>query len=326
MAALKQEIDLLRGAGQEIDLRGAGGFGMPALDHEVSAEDAAKLSAPQQQLSEPELPSGIDELESAQQKLLEEHERQRQLREREGREGLQAELAKHEGEAREERQQLLAYLEQLRGRDDEAGSEIRGQEFGWRVEQMATEEQSRRGVAEAQQGMAHLLAITADPQLREQLLEVQRLDDLLAHKTEDQPPPPEPAAEAAASAAGGGAGASCGSEGSSLSVGGASNLAGGASGVRPAPRATTSRLSAFDLERLDRLMEEDEALEGPAAGLEKDKKDATRPLAARVSPYEAPAAPAHGLGAPPWQRRGSPSWLRVLLRCPRQEMRSSLRG
>jgi len=180
MRTLEQELDLLRGVG---------GLGVPALDYEVEVASMAQApvaahgptselhvprsDSPQLERA-PELPSGVDELDSAQLRLVEELERQRLRRDREGRAGLQEELRRQEGEAREERDALLAYLDELRGRDDEAGSEIRGDGFGRRVEELAAEEQSRRGVAEAQQGFAQLAATTDDPKLREQLLEVRR--------------------------------------------------------------------------------------------------------------------------------------------------------
>ena len=180
----EQSAQALRVLQQEVDLlRGVGGLGVPALDHEVESlsaaqapvaghESASELHVPSspQLEREPELPSVVDELDSAQLRLVEELERQRLQRDHEGRAGLQAELRRQEGEAQVERGALLAYLEELRGRDDEAGSEIRGDGFGLRVEQLAAEEHSRRGVAEAQQGFAQLAAITDDPKLREQPL------------------------------------------------------------------------------------------------------------------------------------------------------------
>lgn len=241
MRTLEQELDLLRGVG---------GLGVPALDYEVEVASMAQASVaghkPTSELHvpsydssqlerEPELPSVVDELDSAQLRLVEELESQRLRRDREARAGLQEELRRQEGTVREERDALLAYLDELRGRDDEAGSEIRGDGFGRRVEELAAEEQSRRGVAEAQQGFAQLAAITDDPKLREQLLEVQRLDDLLAHEAE--------AAQAGEP--------TDGVESGSGVEGGSSAAEGG--GARA---VTSSRLSPADLARLDRILDE----------------------------------------------------------------------
>ena len=246
MRTLEQELDLLRGVG---------GLGVPALDYEVEAASMAQApvavheptseltrasSAPQLKC-EPELPSVVDELDSAQLRLIEELEKQRLQRDREARAGLQEELRRQEAAAREERDALLAYLDELRGRDDEAGSEIRGDGFGRRVEELAAEEQSRRGVAEAQQGFAQLAAITDDPKLREQLLEVQRLDDLLSREAEAaQAGEPTDGVESGSGVGGG------------SSVEGGSSAAGGG-GV---PAVTSSRLSTADLARLDRILDE----------------------------------------------------------------------
>ena len=246
MRTLEQELDLLRGVG---------GLGVPALDYEVEAASMAQApvavheptseltrasSAPQLKC-EPELPSVVDELDSAQLRLVEELEKQRLQRDREARAGLQEELRRQEAAAREERDALLAYLDELRGRDDEAGSEIRGDGFGRRVEELAAEEQSRRGVAEAQQGFAQLAAITDDPKLREQLLEVQRLDDLLSREAEAaQAGEPTDGVESGSGVGGG------------SSVEGGSSAAGGG-GV---PAVTSSRLSTADLARLDRILDE----------------------------------------------------------------------
>ena len=191
-----QSAQAVRTLAQELDLlRGVGGLGVPALDHQVEVASTARANGPSydapqllhsssapQLAHEPELPSAVDELDSAQLRLVEELERQRLRREREGRAGLQDALRRQEGEAREQRDALLGYLDELRRRDDEAGSEIRGDGFGRRVDELAAEEVSRRGVAGAQQGFARLAAITDDPKLREQLLEVQRLDDLFEAK------------------------------------------------------------------------------------------------------------------------------------------------
>ena len=250
MRTLEQELDLLRGVG---------GLGVPALDYEVEVASMAQAPAaghtPTSELHvpsydssqlerEPELPSGVDELDSAQLRLVEELESQRLRRDREARAGLQEELRRQEGAVREERDALLAYLDELRGRDDEAGSEIRGDGFGRRVEELAAEEQSRRGVAEAQQGFAQLAAITDDPKLREQLLEVQRLDDLLAREAE--------AAEAAE------AGEPTDGVESGSGVGGKRSVEGGSSAAEGggARAVTSSRLSPADLARLDRILDE----------------------------------------------------------------------
>ena len=247
MRTLEQELDLLRGVG---------GLGVPALDYEVEVASMAQAPAaghtPTSELHvpsydssqlerEPELPSGVDELDSAQLRLVEELESQRLRRDREARAGLQEELRRQEGAVREERDALLAYLDELRGRDDEAGSEIRGDGFGRRVEELAAEEQSRRGVAEAQQGFAQLAAITDDPKLREQLLEVQRLDDLLSREAE--------AAQAGEPTDG---------MESGNGVGGRSSVEGGSSaaGGGGVPAVTSSRLSTADLARLDRILDE----------------------------------------------------------------------
>ena len=247
MRTLEQELDLLRGVG---------GLGVPALDYEVEVASMAQapvaghkptseLHVPSYDSSqlerEPELPSVVDELDSAQLRLVEELESQRLRRDREARAGLQEELRRQEGTVREERDALLAYLDELRGRDDEAGSEIRGDGFGRRVEELAAEEQSRRGVAEAQQGFAQLAAITDDPKLREQLLEVQRLDDLLSREAEAaQAGEPTDGVESGSGVGGG------------SSVEGGSSAAGGG-GV---PAVTSSRLSTADLARLDRILDE----------------------------------------------------------------------
>jgi len=237
--ALQQEVDRLRGIGST--------GGLPPLDFDfapsepVHAGNNPQPSAPAYpQLhvpSEPELPSGVMELDSAQEMLLEKQEQQRLQRQLDGRAGLQAELESRETEAREERAQLNAYLQQLQGREDEAGDEIRGEGFERAVEQLATAEQCRRGVAEAQQGLQQMLALTSDPQLREQLLEVQRLDEMLARKTEaEAAPPPAPPAQP------------------SLATPTPSEAGSGVAAAAAAKKAPlTSRLSAADHARLDRL-------------------------------------------------------------------------
>lgn len=153
-----QNAQAVRTLEQELDLlRGVGGLGVPALDHEVEVANTARGNGPSYdspqllrsssapQLShESELPSAVDELDSAQLRLVEELERQRMQRDQEGRAGLQEALRRQEGEAREQREALLGYLDELRRRDDEAGSEIRGDGFGRRVEELAAEEHSRR--------------------------------------------------------------------------------------------------------------------------------------------------------------------------------------
>ena len=202
-----QSAQAMRTLAQELDLlRGVGGLGMPALDHEVEVASTARANGPSydppqllhsssapQLAHEPELPSAVDELDSAQLRLVEELERQRVRRDWEGRAGLQEALRRQEDEARGQRDALLGYLDELRRRDDEAGSEIRGDGFGRRVDELAAEELcrrryrgdigeiagryrgdisvasppnqevSRRGVAGAQQGFARLAAITDDP-------------------------------------------------------------------------------------------------------------------------------------------------------------------
>ena len=233
--ALQQEVERLRGIGST--------GGLPPLDFDFAPSEQAQTANNPQPIaqaypqlpvpSEPELPSGVMELDSAQEMLLEKQEQQRLQRQLDGRAGLQAELESRETEARQEREQLHAYLQQLQGRDDEAGEEIRGEGFERAVEQMATQEQCRRGVAEAQQGLQQMLALTSDPQLREQLIEVQRLDEMLARKTEAEaaPPPPPPAQPSPTTPTPSEAG----------------------SGTAPKKAPLTSRLSAADHARLDRL-------------------------------------------------------------------------
>ena len=234
--ALQQEVDRLRGIGST--------GGLPPLDFDFAPSEPvhagnnpppSEPAYPQLPVTtEPELPSGVMELDSAQEMLLEKQEQQRLQRDLDGRAGLQAELESRETEVRKEREQLHAYLQQLQGREDEAGEEIRGEGFERAVGQLAPEEQCRRGVAGAQQGLPQMLALTSDPQLREQLLEVQRLDEMLARKTEAEaaPPPPSPAQQP------------------SLLTPTPSEAG---SGVAAKKAPLTSRLSAADHARLDRL-------------------------------------------------------------------------
>lgn len=100
---------------------------------------------------------------------------------------LQAQLQSWECQARKQRQSLLAYIEQLRLRDDETGISVRATNFTQAVEQMASKDRSlRQGHISVMDAPGSLLAVVSDPSLRDELLEVQRLDELLARKSERQ--------------------------------------------------------------------------------------------------------------------------------------------
>uniref|UniRef100_A0A7S3ANP6 Uncharacterized protein n=1 Tax=Haptolina ericina TaxID=156174 RepID=A0A7S3ANP6_9EUKA len=93
-----------------------------------------------------------------------------------------ATLTQRDSEARDERQALLHYLEALRERPDEAGESLRGPDFIKMVDKLASEgRQERSPVDFAGTGnVASLLEAVSDPRLREELLEVQRLDNVIA--------------------------------------------------------------------------------------------------------------------------------------------------
>ncbi|KAL1502986.1 hypothetical protein AB1Y20_011056 [Prymnesium parvum] len=102
---------------------------------------------------------------------------------------LEEDLRRRETEGREQRELLLGYLQSLRARDDETGEALRDVAFERAVDKFTSEGRSRRahaddalrgGGARGDAGISRLLARTDDPKLREELLEVQRLDAVLA--------------------------------------------------------------------------------------------------------------------------------------------------
>ena len=92
-------------------LKGGGGLGGPALDFELPSGDGAAAVVPDPTPS-------IEELERVQQELLAADAARRDAR---SRAALQEALANHKN-SDHERQSLAAYLDELRGRDDEAGA------------------------------------------------------------------------------------------------------------------------------------------------------------------------------------------------------------
>ena len=92
-------------------LKGGGGLGGPALDFELPNGDGAAAVVPDPTPS-------IEELERVQQELLAADAARRDAR---SRAALQEALANHKN-SDHERQSLAAYLDELRGRDDEAGA------------------------------------------------------------------------------------------------------------------------------------------------------------------------------------------------------------
>ena len=92
-------------------LKGGGGLGGPALDFELPNGDGAAAVVPDPTPS-------IEELERVQQELLAADAARRDAR---SRAALQEALANHKN-SDHERQSLVAYLDELRGRDDEAGA------------------------------------------------------------------------------------------------------------------------------------------------------------------------------------------------------------
>ena len=92
-------------------LKGGGGLGGPALDFELPSGDGAAAVVPDPTPS-------IEELERVQHELLAADAARRDAR---SRAALQEALANHKN-SDHERQSLVAYLDELRGRDDEAGA------------------------------------------------------------------------------------------------------------------------------------------------------------------------------------------------------------
>ena len=92
-------------------IKGGGGLGGPALDFELPSGDGAAAVVPDPTPS-------IEELERVQQELLAADAARRDAR---SRAALQEALANHKN-SDHERQSLAAYLDELRGRDDEAGA------------------------------------------------------------------------------------------------------------------------------------------------------------------------------------------------------------
>lgn len=100
---------------------------------------------------------------------------------------LQAQLQSWEGKTRKQRQALLEYIDQLRLRDDETGMSVRASNFTQAVEQMAHKDRSlRREHVPVMDAIESLLAVVSDPNLRDELLEVQRLDEVLAKQSNRQ--------------------------------------------------------------------------------------------------------------------------------------------
>ena len=106
ITSLKSEVTMLRGIG---------GLSGPVLDHEGGTEEAGDMP-------------GVEALERVQYELQEMQEAQQKREAAHARTALQ-EALDHTGDARTEREGLLAYMEDLRQRDDSTGSAIRGNEF-----------------------------------------------------------------------------------------------------------------------------------------------------------------------------------------------------
>ena len=91
---------------------------------------------------------------------------------------LQAQLDQNDEEGEAQRRALNGYLEELKGREDEAGDRIRAAEFTQEVDALV--EEQRRAAADAAGPHVHdIIQHVHDPATFEALLEVQRLDEAL---------------------------------------------------------------------------------------------------------------------------------------------------
>lgn len=161
-AVADQDLSLLADLTDEISrLRGAGSAGaMPPLDHEGQTPEVEEALERMQ-----------SEMEAAKERALQVD-----------RIVLQQQLEQHDGVAREEREALHGYLDELRSRQDETGDALRSADFEKDVDQLALEAQrtgNAGGGGPAQATVSKIIEHVKDPATFDALLEVQRLDEAL---------------------------------------------------------------------------------------------------------------------------------------------------
>lgn len=155
LSELKDELAMLRG------IRDAG-LSAPILDFEQQPpSQSGKTLAPDE--FEEAMARRQDQMRSSEVALSKRERMQ-----------IEASLEKRDSEAREDRQDLLRYLETLRERQDETGESLRGIDFSKTVDKLALEARQHRSPSSAHLtgSIAGLLAAVNDPKLREELLEV----------------------------------------------------------------------------------------------------------------------------------------------------------
>ena len=172
ISGLTEELARLRGA--------ASAAAAPTLDHEGGA-DGAQSKAEQDE---------EDGIEEALERMQSEMEAAKMRAVAGDRAALQKQLDDRDGRAREEREALLSYIEELRSREDEAGEAIRGADFEADVVELTGRGRLERANGEAHADdratkrsqaplVAKVIQHVKDPSTMDALLEVQRLDEAL---------------------------------------------------------------------------------------------------------------------------------------------------
>mmetsp|Transcript_5149 Transcript_5149/g.13559 ORF Transcript_5149/g.13559 Transcript_5149/m.13559 type:complete len:450 (+) Transcript_5149:83-1432(+) len=180
-----QDISIISGLADEIArLRGIGSAGVaPPLDHDAIADNTADMSN-HNELEDAEIEETLHRMHSEMQAAKDRAAMS-------DRSSLQEELLSRDVRAREGREALNSYLEELRARQDETGDALRSSDFASDVQELAQRERmqydqedgDRSAVAPAD--MSSIMQHVQDPATLEALREVQRLDSALA-QTESQ--------------------------------------------------------------------------------------------------------------------------------------------
>jgi len=185
MSALaEQDLSVLHGLTEELArLRGAGSVGAPPpLDHEANDDHAHGNLADE---------DPAPEIEEALERMQTELQAAKARAVLGDREALQIELLNRDGRAKEGRDALNNYLEELRSRADETGDAVRSAGFASDVDALAQRGRLERveydstaggGAVPATQAsnVAKIIQHVNDPATMDALLEVQRLDEALA--------------------------------------------------------------------------------------------------------------------------------------------------
>lgn len=168
LEALHQEISRMRSIQHPA-------LAPPPLDFDALPKDASPGST-----ATSYTPQDVDELSERRHEQMRSSEMAHAKKERDV---LEAQLLQRDEEAREERNALLMYIEDLHGMKDAMGDALLGTDFDSIVEKLTSETRAQRFCAEGavsqEKGLSQLLQSTDDAKLREGLLEVQRLDGVL---------------------------------------------------------------------------------------------------------------------------------------------------